>query len=122
MRLLISIFVEMIKKLSIMRRPEIVEKIRGVMHANFPQTETYLYGSEARGDARPDSDFDLLVLVPDELNDHDVALLRMDVFGKLYDIMLNDLVDIAPLILRHRTWNERKTPFTANVMREGVLL
>lgn len=26
----------------------------------------YLFGSRARGDARPDSDYDLLVVVPDE--------------------------------------------------------
>jgi len=29
----------------------------------------YLFGSRARGDARPDSDFDLLVVLPDEAGD-----------------------------------------------------
>ena len=46
-----------------MKRTEVVEEIKKAAHKMRPMVQTILYGSEARGDARPDSDIDLLVLV-----------------------------------------------------------
>jgi predicted nucleotidyltransferase len=40
----------------------IVERLVGA----YQPERVYLFGSKARGDAGPDSDFDLLVVVPDE--------------------------------------------------------
>ncbi|MFO0590341.1 MAG: nucleotidyltransferase domain-containing protein [Polyangiaceae bacterium] len=36
--------------------------------------QVWLFGSRARGDARPDSDWDLFVVVPDDTNDSDMDL------------------------------------------------
>ncbi len=40
-----------------MKRPEIVNRISKAIHQVAPTVQTILYGSEARGDARKDSDF-----------------------------------------------------------------
>ena len=49
-----------------MRREHIVNQIREIVHRVAPTAKTILYGSEARGDAREDSDIDLLVLLDND--------------------------------------------------------
>ena len=41
-----------------MRRPQIIERIRKALGQVAPDAKAILYGSEARGDACPDSDID----------------------------------------------------------------
>ena len=45
--------------------PKLAEIVRRLVEAYEPE-RIYLFGSEARGDAGPDSDLDLLVVVPNE--------------------------------------------------------
>jgi predicted nucleotidyltransferase len=92
------------------------------MRENFPQTETYLYGSEARGEAHDDSDIDLLILVPDRLNYTQFRTLKNEIFDKIYDIEVDHIANISPLILQHKTWASRKTPFTINVTNDRIKL
>lgn len=85
-----------------------------------PEAETILYGSEARGDARQDSDFDLLILLPDFSPTSEYISRRSEISGHLYELSLKMGVEISPLILPKKIWNSRKTPFTINVKNEGV--
>ena len=54
-----------------MRREHIVNQIREIVHRVAPTAKTILYGSEARGDAREDSDIDLLVLLDNDKPTYD---------------------------------------------------
>lgn len=103
-----------------MKRPEIVNRIRETMRRIAPRSQAILYGSEARGDARPDSDIDLLVLLDD-----DTALTperELEIVRPLYELEMESGVIINPMIMLRKVWESITTPFTINVMREGVVL
>lgn len=50
----------------------LLARIRAAYHPE----EIWLFGSRARGDARPDSDWDVFVVVPDLTSDEDLDTLR----------------------------------------------
>ena len=104
-----------------MQRPEIVEQIKQTIHKTEPTATAILYGSEARGDARPDSDIDVLILL-----DGETRHLKKEsaVSGALYELELKSGVLISPMIMLRKQWENRpfKTPFYINVMNEGITL
>lgn len=104
-----------------MRRTDIVDRIRHEADKMKPRVETILYGSEARGDARSDSDIDLLMLVnADKLTYKD----KEQILAPFYDIELETGVIISMMIIPRREWENRPfaTPFYNNVTREGIAL
>ena len=69
-----------------MRRPDIVNHIRQAIRQTDPTATAILYGSEARGDARPDSDIDVLVLLEGDQRD---LHRESEVSGALYEVEAN---------------------------------
>ena len=102
-----------------MRRTEVVNQISKAIRKVDPTATAILYGSEARGDARPDSDIDVLILLDGERRD---LKRESHLSGELYEIELSSGVLISPMIMLRKQWENRpfKTPFYINVMNEGV--
>lgn len=57
-----------------MKRPQIISRINEALQRTVPDVKAILYGSEARGDACPDSDIDILLLLDNDtitlIDDH----------------------------------------------------
>jgi len=103
----------------IMKRTEITQSISRALHSLPLKLDTRLYGSEARGDARPDSDIDLLILV-----DQPTVTDREEdsIFAPLYQIELQTGVLINPIIIPKQEWGRHVSPFYLNVENEGIKL
>ena len=80
----------------------------------------WLYGSRARGDNRPDSDWDLLVLVDkdkQQLQDFDAYAYPFVEMG------WNSGAEINPMLYTRKEWQQRYfTPFYKNVERDKMVL
>lgn len=92
------------------------------MRRLFPEAMTVLYGSQARNTANPDSDIDLLIILPDTYQGRDFVQRRTEIVNSLYDVEIEDCVRISPLVIIKSIWESRNTPFTLNVMKEGIIL
>ncbi|WP_455664039.1 nucleotidyltransferase domain-containing protein [Phocaeicola sp.] len=104
-----------------MKRVEIIEQIKDIMQRIAPTAKTILYGSEARGEARLDSDIDLLILIDGEK----MTLAQEEAITlPLYELELKTGVSISPIVMLKKLWENRpfKTPFYINVVNEGILL
>ena len=102
-----------------MNRRAIVSAIKEAIHRLPMNLEARLYGSEARGDARIDSDIDVLILVDKPVVD---KTDEERVFACLYPIELSSGIAINPVIMPRNLWGARITPFYINVENEGILL
>lgn len=101
-----------------MKRTDIVSQISGFLHRIEPTADVVLYGSEARGDARADSDIDLLIML-----DNPDMEKQWAITDGLLDIEGSTGVSVSSYIVPKSWWNQKPaTPFSINVHNEGILI
>lgn len=101
-------------------REYILGQIKEILRTVAPETKAILFGSQARGDARKDSDWDILILVDKprlESTDYDQIAYPLVEFGWT----INEC--ISPVMYTLKDWLKYSfTPFFHNVKKEGIEL
>jgi predicted nucleotidyltransferase len=96
-----------------------ITEIKKIISCFLPESEVILFGSRARGDNQINSDYDILVITKDHLDDlqrlHFQALIRKSL-AKLYIL--------ADIIIQSRNSIEKKSNLPGHIvriaMKEGV--
>ncbi len=84
-----------------------------------PEAEVILYGSVARGEDMPESDIDLLVLVPQEVTYE----LEREIRGQTFEVEIEQGYVITTIIRQSTRWHAAPlsyTPLYHAIAREGV--
>lgn len=100
---------------------QIIDQIKKTLAISLPQkAEAMLYGSQARGDARNDSDWDILIVLDKERlmpEDYENVTYPLTKLG--WDIG----AEINPIMYTKKEWEaSRITPFYHNVLNDAIAL
>ena len=103
------------------RRKKIIQAITDTAKAVVPKgAEVILFGSQARGDARKDSDWDVLILLDkDRITSQDID----DYSYPLCELGWSFNESINALLFTKKDWNrDVASPFHQNVTEDGISL
>jgi len=96
-----------------------LKRLREIVGAYDPDPEILLYGSQARSDALPDSDWDFLILLGSRPSER----LKNEIRHQLYEVEWDTGEVLSCIIHGRQEWNSpplSNTPFHARVMQEAV--
>ena len=104
-----------------MQQEQVIKRITELGKEILPEgASLWLYGSRARGDARPDSDYDLLILLDkDQLSSDDSNKYSYPLY--FWGTGVGEAVNAH--IYTKKDWNKwRLAPFNENVEADKVIL
>lgn len=104
-----------------MDQAELLRRVKQAVREAEPEAKVVLYGSRARQDAGPESDWDFLILVDGPVDDARADAVR----HRLYEIEWESGEVLCAVVRSRLEWNSplyRAMPFHQNVESEGVLL
>lgn len=98
---------------------QIFEEIQALKRQILPNERLVLFGSQARGDAREDSDWDLLVLLNKEkrnfIEDYDRYAYPFAELGLQHDVV------ISAKVFTEKDWGRQKPSiFYKNIEQDGI--
>ena len=98
---------------------QITERIKAHLFQRFGTgvDSILLYGSHARGEAGPESDIDLLVLIHDTLNPSEV---RASLSELLFDILVEQGELVSVIVLPKRYYEANESAFLRNLRQEAI--
>jgi predicted nucleotidyltransferase len=113
-----------IRKHAVRHCPEVrnfSEAVKNRIHIYDPEAKAILFGSRARGDAEPDSDWDLLVLTKRTDTEFLMGILLTDL---LHQVEMPNNWIISLLVRNEDDWNNAYavTPFYDSIQKEGIEL
>lgn len=99
----------------------LLERVQQEVRSVAPGAEIILYGSRARGDSGPVSDWDFLILVHQTVDRN----LTLKIRNKLYDLELETDTVLGSIIRTKKDWDSPRysvLPFKRRVEQEGVII
>ncbi len=103
------------------RSRELLQRVKQVVQSLLPDAKVVLYGSRARGDAAPDSDWDFLVFT-DEPVSFDI---EQQLWHRLYEVEI-DLGEVVSAFIKNRAeWEipfAQASPYHQSVEKEGMVV
>lgn len=102
------------------QREKVLTLIKKHISEVDPFAEVILYGSRARGDERPYSDWDILILVNTEADIETEKLFR----HKLFDLELEIGEAFSTFVYNKQEWESKywMTPLYKNIAVEGITI
>ena len=99
----------------------ILTEIKNTVTSIDPGAQIYLFGSRARDNFRPDSDWDILILLNKQRVDYQE---RRKIRKRLYQIELSAGQSISAFVYSSGEWinNQHDTPLFESVRSEGIQL